>query len=249
MDDPLFTYKILKPIILKKFNIAGIIFLDNPSVTPKKILSLFLIYGPIEFIKFAAAFLYWNILRNGRVKHLSQSKGIDYFTFSNEEMSLVEDLIVSSKPDLILSVNCNALLPNSIVDAAKFGGINLHQGSLPSYRGLMPIFYAQLNNEEAAGSTVHRINSRFDCGDIIIQERIEISSGENYVKIWNEINKIGSLNLIGVLDYISKNNDLPPSKPQIEKGKYYSLPPLRLVIHYFMMQNRERLKKLLTFKF
>ena len=219
------------------------VFLNNPRINLVKIFSLFLIYGPITFIKFTLAYLYWNKFHNGRVRHLFASENIDCFRFSNDQMSLVENFVIHSKPDLILSVNCNALLPNSILKCARLGGINLHQGSVPLYRGLMPIFYSQINNETTAGSTVHCINSKFDCGDILVQEKILINPGDNYVQIWDRLNDIGSKNLISVLEYISTFNQLPPSEPQMGKSGYYSIPNLKLVFIYCYQQYIFKIKR------
>jgi methionyl-tRNA formyltransferase len=139
-------------------------------------------------------------------------------------------------PDLILSVNCNVRLPQLLLQKAKFGGVNLHQGSLPSYKGLMPIFYSQLAGEKKVSSSIHIMNSDFDSGEILVQEEIDILPGENYAKIWKKINQVGSANLIKVLSFFEENSRLPSGLRQEVIGRYYSLPSIKLVMYYFFLQ-------------
>lgn len=245
MEDPIFTYGILNQLVESKIRFRKIIFLDNPSITVKRVFSLFLVYGPKNFIEFVGAYLWWNICKGGRVKLLFESRGEECGFYKATELNEVIKLMERESPDLIVSVNCNIRLPNLLLEKSKFGGINLHQGSLPNYKGLMPIFYSQLAGEKMVGSTVHVMNSQFDSGEILIQKEIQIFPGENYVKIWKKLNIVGSFNLAEVLRYFDENGSLPPSKRQEVSGSYYGLPSLKLVINYFFLQLKN---KLLAFK-
>ena len=45
--------------------------------------------------------------------------------------------------------------------------INLHNAPLPKYRGVRPINWALLNEEEEHGVTIHKIHEGIDDGDIL----------------------------------------------------------------------------------
>jgi methionyl-tRNA formyltransferase len=60
----------------------------------------------------------------------------------------------------------------------KAYGINVHPSHLPKGRGLMPTPYILTGSPEAAGVTVHKLAPRFDAGDILYQEAIDISDRE-----------------------------------------------------------------------
>lgn len=236
MDDPIFTYGILKELVSSDIQIGIVVFLKNPSITAKRLFILFLVYGPKYFFEFAGAYLWWNIFKGGRVQNLFKSYGISCYSYGDEWLNKLEPLVEAYKPELILSVNCNERLPQSLLRMAKLGGINLHQGSLPLYKGLMPIFYSQLHGVNKVGSTIHIMNSKFDSGNILIQEEISIYPGENYVKIWKKLNQVGSKNLIRLLKFAKKSGELPSGVHQDEVGEYYSLPSIKLAVKYFLLQ-------------
>ncbi len=60
------------------------------------------------------------------------------------------------------------------IDINKAYGINLHPALLPRGRGIMPLPYIIMNDHEAAGFTVHKLSPKFDTGDILYQQAIEI---------------------------------------------------------------------------
>ena len=190
------------------------------------------------------AYIWCNLFKGGRVNSIFEARGIECNEYSRAQIDEVINLMEILTPDLIISVNCNVRLPQLLLSKAKFGGVNMHQGSLPFYKGLMPIFYSQLAGENKAGSSIHIMNSEFDSGEILIQEEVDIFPGENYVKIWKKLNKLGSVNLIKVLSYFEENNDLPRGLRQEVAGKYYSLPSIKLVMQYFFLQVRYKFWRL-----
>ena len=236
MDDPIFTYGILKYLLDNNIKFTKIIFLENPEITFKRIIILFLVYGPIYFFEFVGAYFWWNIFKEGRIKSLCKSRCLEYCSYSNTQLNEVTILTQNIAPDLIISINCNVLLPDFLLNTAKFGGVNLHHGSLPFYKGLMPVFYSQLARQKKVGSSIHLMNSKFDSGAILIQEEISIIPGENYVKIWKRLNIIGALNLLKILNFFELNSVLPSTIVQESVGCYYSLPSIRLAFKYFIMQ-------------
>ncbi len=56
----------------------------------------------------------------------------------------------------------------------KAYGINLHPALLPRARGVMPIPHIIMTEPEAGGFTIHKLTPKFDQGDILYQQKIEI---------------------------------------------------------------------------
>lgn len=84
------------------------------------------------------------------------------------------DIIGEINPDLIFSFYYRKIIPGNILNCAKMGAINIHPGLLPKYRGCVPSYWAILNNEDWAGSTLHYMDGGIDSGDIIAQRKIKI---------------------------------------------------------------------------
>jgi methionyl-tRNA formyltransferase len=75
----------------------------------------------------------------------------------------IEDLA----PDLIWVYSYSMILRDDILSAPKFGGINIHGGLLPEYRGCSPTEWSIIKCENIAGVTLHVISSGIDEGPII----------------------------------------------------------------------------------
>lgn len=86
--------------------------------------------------------------------------------------------IVAWKPDLIVVAAYGKILPQSVLDIPGFGCINVHASLLPKWRGASPIQNALLAGETETGITIMLMDKGMDTGDIIAQEKTEISPDE-----------------------------------------------------------------------
>ncbi|NQZ11750.1 MAG: methionyl-tRNA formyltransferase [Algicola sp.] len=65
-------------------------------------------------------------------------------------------------------------LPASIIDAFELGLFNLHASNLPKYQGAMPLYW-QIRNRETKGClSIIKVEEKFDCGDIMLQQNIPL---------------------------------------------------------------------------
>ena len=55
-------------------------------------------------------------------------------------------------------------------------GINIHPAYLPKGRGIMPTPFIITGAPEAAGVSIHKLTQDFDAGDILVQEKFELSA-------------------------------------------------------------------------
>ena len=86
--------------------------------------------------------------------------------------------IAGLMPDIVISANWRRLIGRSVLDQARFGGLNVHRSLLPAYGGLNPINWAVVNGETESGVTIHDLADRIDHGDIILQRRFPIETSE-----------------------------------------------------------------------
>lgn len=119
--------------------------------------------------------------------------------------------------DILLSVNFRKLISSDIFNRAQVGAINLHPAITQKYRGCWNSSWSIINNETTTGYTWHYLDDRFDTGDIIFQEYVDILPDDTahslYYKIYNKSFK----NLKYILDFAGK-----PGVKQEEVGKYYN---------------------------
>ena len=61
-------------------------------------------------------------------------------------------------PDLIVVVAYGCILPKSVLEAPKYGCINLHVSLLPKYRGSAPVQWAVLNGDTETGVSIMQMD-------------------------------------------------------------------------------------------
>ena len=71
------------------------------------------------------------------------------------------------RPDACPVVAYGALLPQSALDLAPHGWINLHFSVLPSWRGAAPVQHALWAGDEVTGATTFRIVKALDAGPVL----------------------------------------------------------------------------------
>lgn len=110
----------------------------------------------------------------------------------------------SFNPDLIVVATFKHILPKAVIDFPKNKIINVHPSFLPKYRGADPIFWVLKNKEKTTGVTIHYIDEGIDTGDIILQEKVDISPQETEFSLTAKLAKTGANLLIESVNRIER---------------------------------------------
>lgn len=70
--------------------------------------------------------------------------------------------------DIIVVVAYGKILPKRVLEAAKYGCINVHASLLPKYRGAAPIQWSVINGDKETGVTIMQMDEGLDTGDILL---------------------------------------------------------------------------------
>lgn len=87
-------------------------------------------------------------------------------TLKNYFLPITADVNIVSKYGL--------LIPENILNSAKYGSINDHASLLPKYRGASPIQSALINGDSETGVTVMQMDKELDHGPILYQKSVPI---------------------------------------------------------------------------
>jgi methionyl-tRNA formyltransferase len=80
--------------------------------------------------------------------------------------------------DVLLSVSAPEIFRQQALAAAPHV-LNVHNGKLPRYRGMMPTFWALLQGERAVTITVHTMAAKLDAGEVVTEFTVPIEPGES----------------------------------------------------------------------
>ena len=136
------------------------------------------------------------------VKALALEAGIEVFTPENfkdeEEIKKFEDL----KADLCIVVAYGIILPQRVIDAPKYGCINVHGSILPKYRGAAPIQRALLDGEEETGVSIMKLTLKLDAGDVYSVATLKIEKNDTSATLFAKLADLGAMTLLIALPKI-----------------------------------------------
>ena len=124
--------------------------------------------------------------------------------------------------EAMVVVGYGQIIPQSIIDLAPLGIINVHASLLPKYRGAAPVQWAILNGETSTGVTTMRIDAGLDTGDMLLKARREIGAEENAIELGNRLAILGADLLITTLEHLARG-DLIPERQNSAEATYAPL--------------------------
>ncbi len=128
------------------------------------------------------------------------------------------EFIKKHQIDFIISYGYRHILKEDILNLLPGKIINLHISYLPYNRGADPNFWSFVENTPK-GVTIHLIDKGLDTGDILVQEKLDLSEEEtlrtSYEKLQNAILELFKKNWKKI-----KTGKIKPVK-QIGKGTYH----------------------------
>jgi methionyl-tRNA formyltransferase len=81
-------------------------------------------------------------------------------------------------PDVVVSLGSPQIFRRELLRVPRLGCINVHNGPLPRYRGMMPSFWVLYHGERQTAVTVHFMDERLDSGKIIVQRPVPLTSND-----------------------------------------------------------------------
>lgn len=123
----------------------------------------------------------------------------------------VAEAIASAAADAIVVVAYGKLLPTEILNASKYGCINVHSSLLPRWRGAAPINWAVLAGDKVTGVSTMLLDEGMDTGDILMQCETAIDPNENAGELHDRLSEMGAKLLLETLDGL-ENGTITPRK-------------------------------------
>lgn len=126
-------------------------------------------------------------------------------------------LINSIQSEIIIVVAYGFLIPPLILQAKKYGCLNIHPSSLPRHRGAAPLQRTIIAGDTTTSVCIMQMDEGFDTGDIILQHSFILPPRITLTLLHDQCAVIGSNLLLNVLDNIE---NLPRSAQSPENITY-----------------------------
>lgn len=140
------------------------------------------------------------------VKTLAVERGIPVYQPVTFKDAAATELLRTLAPELLVVVAYGRILPQTFLDVAKYGSINVHGSLLPKYRGAAPIQWAVLNGDKTTGVSVQYMAAAMDAGDVIASRETEIGEFETSGELFDRLKTLGAELLVETVRKIASGD-------------------------------------------
>ncbi|MCK5116437.1 MAG: methionyl-tRNA formyltransferase [Candidatus Aegiribacteria sp.] len=152
-------------------------------------------------------------LRQPPVAEYSKKNCLEIFQPEKLTGSFI-DTLKSMEPELIVSAAYGAWLPKRLLEASRFGVVNVHPSLLPQYRGAAPIARAILDGREETGVSFMLTDSGWDTGPVIAVIHERILPSDTTGSLQKRLSMKAADNIIDVIEGYSSGKLIPETQPE-----------------------------------
>jgi len=95
------------------------------------------------------------------------------------------------------------MLPEIVWNMSPLGTVNVHGSLLPQYRGAAPINWAIINGEKYTGVTTFKLKHEIDTGNILLQDKIEITESMTASELHDIMKEVGATLLLKTVESLA----------------------------------------------
>ena len=144
------------------------------------------------------------------VHEMALKYGITVRTPENFKLQKDKLAFFDLNADLTVVVAYGLILPLEIIEAARYGSLNIHASILPKWRGAAPIHRAIMSGDSETGVCIMKMDAGLDTGPVVAKELTPIKADDTTNFLSERLADLGAKLLI---ETIKKIDELIP-KPQ-----------------------------------
>lgn len=115
--------------------------------------------------------------------------------------------------DIAVVAAYGLILPKAVLDAPKYGCLNIHASLLPRWRGAAPIQRVIEAGDSESGITIMQMEEGLDTGPMLLKKKIIIRDTTTAQSLHDELSALGSVMIEDVLELIL---DGKPPHPEMQ---------------------------------
>ena len=147
------------------------------------------------------------------VKDLALARGLPVYQPCSMMTSEASERLSAWGADVMAVAAFGHILPQSVLDLASHGCINIHASLLPRWRGAAPVAAAILHGDDVTGVTIMRMDAGLDTGGILAQHEEPVRSTDTRLALETRIARAGADLLLEVLPAYVEGSLAPRPQP------------------------------------
>jgi methionyl-tRNA formyltransferase len=139
-------------------------------------------------------------LKPGPVKQVALDNNIPVYQPLNFRQEADLEALEALDADLMVVVAYGLILPQRVLDAPRFGCLNIHASLLPRWRGAAPIQRSIEAGDAQTGITIMQMEAGLDTGPMLHKEIIDIGPSETGGELHDRLAPLGAQALLATLE-------------------------------------------------
>lgn len=137
-----------------------------------------------------------------------------------QDAAQAQQAIAAAQADVMVVAAYGLILPQWVLDAPRWGCLNIHASLLPRWRGAAPIHRAIEAGDAQTGITIMQMDAGLDTGDMLLVEREPIHAGDTTAVLHDRLAAIGGQLIVQALAAMQGPGLV--RTPQPEQGVTYA---------------------------
>lgn len=130
------------------------------------------------------------------------------------------DEVRALRPDALVVAAYGLLLPPALLQAARFGALNVHASLLPRWRGAAPIQRALLAGDRETGISIMQMDAGLDTGPVLMRKALPIAADEDAGTLHDKLAALGARVIVQALSEVRSGR--ARAEPQPSEGVTYA---------------------------
>lgn len=158
--------------------------------------------------------------RKSAVQIRAEAAGIDIYAPESMKDVAARAAFAELGADICVVCAYGLILPKEVLEAPKYGCINIHASILPRWRGAAPIQRAILAGDEKSGVTIMKMDEGLDTGPILAAEEVALGPATTCAELHDRLAVLGARLVVYALNGIASG--ILHAAPQPEEGVTYA---------------------------
>jgi methionyl-tRNA formyltransferase len=117
------------------------------------------------------------------------------------------------RPDALVVAAYGLLLPAALLEAGRYGAMNIHASLLPRWRGAAPIQRALLAGDRESGISIMQMDAGLDTGAVLMQQRVAIAADDDAGTLHDKLAAAGAEAIVTALAEIEAGRSRAVPQP------------------------------------
>jgi methionyl-tRNA formyltransferase len=140
-----------------------------------------------------------NKLAMSPVKTCALAHGLAVFQPERVRRPEVLEHLRGLAPEIMVIVGYGQIIPQTVIDIAPRGIVNVHGSLLPHLRGAAPVQWSIVRGDVETGVTTMQIDAGLDTGDMLLKAATAIGENEDAVALAERLSHMGASLLVETL--------------------------------------------------